>query len=343
MMIQNAPWKWFIAIVMLALPVASAHAVFIDLVPVGNTGNTADDTGYGAVGYAYYIGKYEVTAGQYTEFLNAVAATDTYGLYNDDMWTSSLNCGIQQSGSAGTYTYSVANDWANRPVNFVDFWDAARFCNWLHNGQLGPGTTEYGAYHDIGDQSLFGRNAGALFFIPTEDEWYKAAYHQNNGDTGDYFDYPTSSDTAPGYVNDSGNLSGTGTPFAEGGTDPGNYATYNGDGEPAGIGSPYYRTEVGEWENSESPYGTFDQGGNVWEWNETILLDSSRVRRGGSISGDAIHLAALTRDNIDPSYEDPFTGFRVASKAVVPEPGSVAMLTGLAVMGVVWWRRRKAA
>ena len=63
--------------------------------------------------------------------------------------------------------------------SFTSFWDAARFTNWLHNGQptgpQGPGTTEDGAYHDVGDQTLFGRNAGAKFFIPTEDEWYKAA------------------------------------------------------------------------------------------------------------------------------------------------------------------------
>ena len=72
-----------------------------------------------------------------------------------------------------TYSYSVAADWANRPVNYVSFWDAARFANWLHNGQptgaQGPGTTEGGAYHDVGNQTLFGRNAGAKFFIPTED------------------------------------------------------------------------------------------------------------------------------------------------------------------------------
>ena len=78
----------------------------------------------------------------------------------------------------------MAADWANRPVNYVSFWDAARFANWLHNGQptgpQGPGTTEGGAYHDVGNQTLFGRNAGAKFFIPTENEWYKAAYHDQD-------------------------------------------------------------------------------------------------------------------------------------------------------------------
>ncbi len=76
--------------------------------------------------------------------------------------------------------------------------------------------------------------------LPSEDEWYKAAYHYNDGVTGNYYDYPTSSDSVPGYVNNSNNLSGTGTPFTEDGTDPGNYATYDGDGGThKGIGSPY--------------------------------------------------------------------------------------------------------
>jgi len=122
-----------------------AHgAVVIETVPVGNPGNP-DDTRYrspryvaGGVDYVYNIGKYEVTAGQYTEFLNAVADTDTYGLYNTNMTSSGGNdkgCNIQRSGSSGSYTYSVASDWANRPVNFVSWGDAVRFCNWLHNGQ----------------------------------------------------------------------------------------------------------------------------------------------------------------------------------------------------------------
>ena len=111
--------------------------------------------GYGAVGYTYSIGKYEVTAGQYTEFLNAVAGADTYGLYNTDMWsntaTAARSSGLPGAARRATPTqYSVAADCANRPVNYVSFWDACRFANWLHNGQptgpQGPGTTEDGAY-----------------------------------------------------------------------------------------------------------------------------------------------------------------------------------------------------
>ena len=123
------------------------------MVTVGNPGNTGEWSGEsyggygpdricGAVDYAYNIGKYEVTAGQYCEFLNAVAATDTHGLYAPNMNSHSYGCQITQNGSSGSHTYDFSGrpngteaDWANRPVNYVSWGDAARFCNWLHNGQ----------------------------------------------------------------------------------------------------------------------------------------------------------------------------------------------------------------
>ena len=135
-----------------------------------------------------------------------MAKADPNGLYNTamgDPGVARYGANIQRTGSSPNYSYSVAADWADRPVNFVSFWDAARFANWLHNGQptgpQGPGTTEGGAYHDVGNQTLFGRNAGAKFFIPTEDEWYKAAYHDKTaGLAASYFDYPTGTNAAPG-------------------------------------------------------------------------------------------------------------------------------------------------
>ena len=299
--------------------------VDIVTVTVGNPGNAGEPSGTwaggygpdatcGAVDYVYRIGKYEVTAGQYTEFLNAVATTDAYGLYNTNMWSSSYGCKIQRSGSSGSYTYSVAGDWANRPANYVSWGDAARFSNWLHNGQptgaQGLGTTEDGSYFLDGATSqgalvLITREADATWVIPSEDEWYKAAYHANDGATANYFDYPISGDSAPS--NDLIN------------PDPGNNANFYQYGYT--IGSPYYRTEAGDFENSESPYGTFDQGGNVWEWNEASLFGTSRGLRGGffpyyvgggSAGDDAYTLHASSRDYGDPSYEGCGIGFRVA-------------------------------
>ena len=150
---------------------SGAQAVTMDWVAVGNAGNAADTTGYGSVSEDYQIGTYEVTAGQYTEFLNAVAATDTYGLYNANMDSSSYGCQITQNGVSGSYTYDFGGrpsgteaDWANRPVNYVSWYDSLRFANWLHNGQ-GEGDTEDGAY-DMSLGSSVVRKAGAQVWLP---------------------------------------------------------------------------------------------------------------------------------------------------------------------------------
>lgn len=304
----------------------------LETVVVGNPGNPGELSGAGAggwgpnricgaVAYVYAIGKYEVTAAQYAVFLNAVAAEDPYGLYNPAMWSSDFGCKIQQSGSPGNYTYSVAGDWANRPVNYVSYWDACRFANWLHNGQptgaQGPGTTETGAYTLEGYNGYDGRNiqrnAGWQWAVTSEDEWYKAAYHKNNGGTAHYFDYPTSSDSLP-----SNDLFDP---------DPGNNATFYDQGWT--IGSPHYRTEAGAHENSSSPYGTLDQGGNVWEWNEAVVLQGTwfarRGLRGGSFGSQGSDQHAANRFDIfaDPPDEYDGIGFRVTR---VPEPGAMALL-----------------
>jgi formylglycine-generating enzyme len=305
------------ACLLVGLLAGTALAVSIETVPVGNPGNAADTRyatpGYGAVAYTYRIGKYEVTAGQYCECLNAVAKTDTYGLYNTRMWSSPYGCKIDRAGSSGNYGYSVAPDWANRPVNYVSYWDACRFTNWLHNGQptgaQGAGTTETGAYtlngYNADDGQTILRNVGWKWAVPSEDEWYKAAYHKNDGVTGNYSDYPTSSDSTP-----SNQLIDP---------DPGNNATYQTSGYT--IGPPYYRTAVGAHESSDSPYGTFDQGGNVWEWNEAIVAEQVyqsvtyvyRGVRGGAFSIPSSALHASFRISGLSSLENFYgnEGFRV--------------------------------
>jgi hypothetical protein len=158
---------------------APASAVTIDWVNVGGAGNTCDtqsDGCYGAIAYDYQISKYEVTNAQYTEFLNAVADTDTNALYNPKM-DSSFFGGITQSGSPESFSYSVKTGFADKPVGFVSFNDSLRFANWLQNGQLTGAqdntTTEDGAYTITAAGILTNsitRNAGATIFLTSEDE-----------------------------------------------------------------------------------------------------------------------------------------------------------------------------
>lgn len=200
-----------LAVGVLMAQTASAQ-ISINTVPIGDAGNAPDVTGYGDVAYNYNIGTTEVTASQYTAFLNAVAATDTYGLYRVDMGTYLRSQSITRSGVSGSYTYAVIPGNGNLPVSWVDRGDAARFVNWLQNGQptglQGPGTTETGAYTLNGmlgsSPGILGitRNAGATFGLPTENEWYKAAFYTPAAG-GSYNLYATQSATQPNSRNGS--------------------------------------------------------------------------------------------------------------------------------------------
>jgi formylglycine-generating enzyme required for sulfatase activity len=323
-----------ICFLLVAAPASGVLPVLVETVVVGNAGNAGeqsrlpnqDPNFYGAVAYGFHIGKYEVTAAQYTAFLNAVAATDTYGLYNVKMWTHAEGCKIERTGSTGSHAYHVAPDWANRPVNFVSWADAVRFANWLHNGQptgaQGLTTTEDGSYFVNGiqennDSQLENvvRKAGATWVIPTENEWYKAAYHKNDGVTANYWNYPTSADNGVSHL------------LID--PDPGNHATFSGGtvGDWT-IGAPYYRTEVGAHENSASPYGTYDQGGTVQEFNETVPEPDIRGIRGGSWFWGNI-LGVWDRP-LDMHSSDQFSdlGFRVANLDLPTNAGDTPPKTG---------------
>jgi formylglycine-generating enzyme required for sulfatase activity len=329
--------------------IVRAQTITLDMVPVGNAGNAADTTGYGSVGYNYDIGKYDVTTAQYTAFLNAVATeSDPYGLYYSSMAVvgssgSSYGCGIVQSGTAGSYTYSVAPAYQNFPVNWITWGDAARFCNWLDNGQPSSGTeaagtTETGAYALDGATSQAALMAvsspahsgvsAPTYFLPTENEFYKAAHfdHTLNGGNGGYWTYPTKSNLAPSNSLVLASTSNNDANYDNGGyTDPANYLT-----------------PVGTFAASPGPYGTYDMGGDVWQWNETSISGSCRGLRGGSWINNSSSLASSLRNDYYPADENFSIGFRVASSVAVPEPGSLALLLAGAVAFGAWRKRRKA-
>lgn len=298
------------AVTGLAISTASA-SITIPTVAIGNPGNAPDPlTGglYGSVAYTYNIGQTEVTNAQYAAFLNARAASDPFALYNTNM--AGTFGGITRSGSDGSYTYSTVSGRENNPVNFVSFWDATRFANWLHNGQ-GNGDTETGAYTltpgGISANTIT-RNAGWQWAVTSEDEWYKAAFHQpasQGGDSDNYWQYPTSSNTKP-----------------VAGVDA-NYGHVIGNTTPVGIFAPNF-------------YGTFDMGGNVWEMNDTIIGER-RGLRGGMFTANrnGFNLRSENRSNLSPATESETRGFRVVQ---VPTPGAAAML-GLG--GLLAARRRR--
>jgi formylglycine-generating enzyme required for sulfatase activity len=309
-------------------------AASLDMVQVGNAGNTANTNGLGSVGYTYSIGEYDVTAAQYVTFLNAVASvSDPYGLYSVAMAPGTgASCGISQIFSAGHYIYTVDAQHENFPVDSVNWGDAARFCNWLNNGQPvgneGAGTTESGSYTLNGaltNAALMAvtRNTGAQYVIPTASEWYKAAYYKGGGLQAGYWLYPAQSNTTPSNV------------LSASGTDNANYYV-NGYTDPT-----HYLTPVGAFASSSGAYGTFDQGGDVFQWTEQNTNNVNRAEGGGNfqfqVNGSGAQwMSSLELTNTDADNEFPGTGFRVVE---VPEPTSCGLI-GLGFVAIGMRRRR---
>jgi len=344
-----------VALIFTSLAVPDAHAtpIAIDWVRVGNPGNANDTTGYGAVAEAYRIMKFEFTNAQYAAFLNAIdpAGENPNNVYNTSMGSNARGGISRNLGNPVGTRYAVKSNMGDKPVNYVNWWDAARVSNWLHNGAKTYGTTDAtadapqntGAY-TVGTATSgnpVARNSGALYWLPTENEWYKAAYYDPtlSSGTGGYLVYgnrfsspaPTAVTSDPTGI---GNAGGTGNV-----ANYGNGAAWNNlTGNVTTVGT----------NGGPSYYGAFDMSGNVQEWNDLDGLDGPSVskrglRGGGYSTSNATILASSARTEDSTSTEVASIGFRLAS---VPEPATLGMASGGALCAGGWWvlkRRRKRA
>jgi formylglycine-generating enzyme required for sulfatase activity len=253
------------------------RGIDMDFVSIGNAGNVADPPGYGAVNSNYRIGKYEVTANQW-QIINTAA-------------------GI---GDSGTWSN-------NQPVASISWYDAARFCNYLTSGNKNFGAYLLGTNGSITvDRTAAISTYGTVYVIPTEDEWYKAAYFKPD-DSG-YSMYANGTNTALIAGLDSNYDNAIGTPWNVG----------NG---------------------TQEQNGTFDMMGNVWEWNETICVNwsgSGRGLRGSAFNDYGGNIPSGYGSYMgSPSIEYGDLGFRVAS---IPEPCSLVLMS---LGGLLLSRRKK--
>jgi len=260
------------------------QGINIDFVSIGNVGNPADSTGYGAVDYGFSIGKYEVTNAQWDAFVNAA--------------------GAPTGNPSNAYDRSATWTGDNIPTNWVSWYEAAQFCNYLTSGDK-----SLGAYlFSNGDFAGIDRNSaisvyGTAYVIPTEDEWYKAAYYTGSG----YSTYANGTDVAP--------IAGVDT----------NYYVV--------IGKPW---DVGTGTMEQN--GTFDMMGNVWEWDET-LIGSNYGGRGGSANSIDLYLSSSYRYAFEQTDEGSLLGFRIA--AVTPVPGAALLgVIGLTFSGLLLKRKK---
>ena len=280
------------------LAIASGHARLITITHGGTTINM-DFTDIGNAGND------PDTTGD-PDPAGAVAYDYAIGTYevSENQWDAVV------AASAGDDLDDPGRWSGDQPVAQISWHDAAMFCNWMTSGDVTQGSYTINAGTVTGIDRVAAMDAyGKVYVIPTEDEWYKVAYYEPTG--GLYYNYPTGSDTAPIDV--------------LGGTAPGT-AVYGG--------SNVTPTAPADVDNSggSSPYGTMAQGGNVWEWNETLIGGNRGLRGESYYDLVSFRMSATYRHSLDPTSEYDWVGFRVAL-INIPEPGSVLLLiVGLAGM-----------
>ena len=273
----------------------SVDLEFVDIGSVGNAGQTyVDSRGntqtHGAVDYEYSIGKFAITADQWAVVAGFDALVENT---SNDSWTGS------------------------QPTANTSWYEAVKFANWLTSGNALQGAYTFsgtsGADNTFTgvDRATALTTYGTIYVLPSEDEWYKAAYFKSDGS---------------------------------------GYTTYAiGDGLPVeGTDANYNNANTAPWDvgsGTAENNGTYDMGGNLYEWGESAFdgtlddLGENRILRGGFWTSDSSFLLSSDRNFNVPRQEIYAYGFRVASISVVPEPSSVGLLA-LGAMGCMLRRRR---
>lgn len=320
-------------------PVASG--VTIDWITVGNAGNPANVNGWGAVAASFQISLVETTNTQYVEFLNSVdrAGTNPNGVYvslmtSDPLGGITFNAGASSGAKyalkAGAPAGSPAGtQYGQMPVTFVTWFSAARFANWLQNGQLANAASmEDGTYPLQGQTSgpIPARNpgTGSQVALPSRDEWYKSAFY--NGSS--YLSWPCDSNVVP-----TNTVTHLLQPCA---------ANYGGAATPT-VGP----INVGSYLNSRSAYGLFDMVGNVTELTDTAGTgtDAGKVQVFGGSWATPLSEISMWSGVAPPVFRSPANptgqiGFRLVTVQAVPEPSS-AVVAAAALAAALGYRRRQ--
>jgi formylglycine-generating enzyme required for sulfatase activity len=296
-----------------------------ELVDVKDKNNIDDISRIGRIGkvnYDYSIGKYNVTIEQYCAFLNAVASVeDKYNLYDVNMGIDLNICGITRSGKLGSYSYTIMNnlgDSSQRPITYVSCYNIFRFSNWMTNGQpsgeQNDSTTENGSYKLIVDpitketsvEKLYDTSKD-MYYMPTENEWYKAAYYspnyKNTGLPG-YYLYATQSDDKPSNFLSESKTSRNAANYVDG-------VNYCVTQQAFFDVKQNYLTAVGTFARSRSYYGTFDQTGLVYNLLESNISESEFITRGGFWAGGSVSMTKNTSAIIRENTSAESDGFRL--------------------------------
>lgn len=319
----NSQFVWWGACVALAGAGFTRAADFdwVDVGDPGNPGRVLTNETLGSVAAPFRISRDEVTNAQYADFLNAADPNgqNPNGIYNALMGSNARGGVSFVSQNAPGGKYVVRPNMANKPVNFVSWYDAARFANWVNNGQ-GSGSTETGAY-DMLNLVAYGRMPGARVFLPSRDQWIKAGYYDprtaaQGGPVSypHYWTYPTMSDSqpTPALADAVGNVANPGPNVSTSGA----AADWNGqDGNVTTVGST----------GSVSYYGTRDQAGNVKEWTDGSIPWGCGTpdAKGGDWYLLPVYGNITNLGNTPATSESDRLGFRIA---MIPEPATGAFL-----------------